>query len=59
MSLDKLNGVLWGELFAVPAKLGPEALKDNLFMSLGKLNGALWGEHIYRQVSWLALELVL
>ena len=33
-------------LFAGPAKLGPEALKDNLVMSLSKLNGVLWGEHI-------------
>ena len=36
-------------LFAGPAKLIPEALKDNLVMSLGKLNGVLWVEH--RQVS--------
>ena len=38
-------------LFAGPAKLGPEALKDNLVMSLGKLYGVLWG------VSWLVIGL--
>ena len=34
------------KLFAGPAKLGQEALKDNLVMSLGKLYFVLWGEHI-------------